>query len=137
MFAQLRDVQTAEDSTVLAKKNKYRNPLFPKRSQPNLLTIAIGKHNVSQRETERNCHSLPRLHHNPFANLIAWKNFSPGLAQQSHTRHSALLFGVGNLVLAMETEDSAVYLDQGAPPYYWLIASQSRPSISTCAFLDE
>src|SRR5260370_13831027 len=72
VFAQLRDVQTAEYSTVLAKKNKYRNPIFPKGTQADLLTITIGKDNVSQRETERNGHSLPRLHHNPFANLIAW-----------------------------------------------------------------
>ncbi len=53
VFTQLRDVQTAENSTVVAKKNERHHMLFPKRAQPNPVPIATGKHNVRQRATKR------------------------------------------------------------------------------------
>ena len=44
MFAQLRDVLTAEDSTIMAKKNKNRRPLFPESSKTMVVPIAIWQH---------------------------------------------------------------------------------------------
>jgi hypothetical protein len=47
MFAQLRDVLTAEDSTVMPQEDDHRRLLRPKRPQPQLLPISVGKRDIS------------------------------------------------------------------------------------------
>ena len=53
MFAQLRDVLTAEDSTIMAKKNKNRRPLFPESSKTMVVPIAIRQHDGGKNFTQR------------------------------------------------------------------------------------
>jgi hypothetical protein len=43
VFAQLRDVLAAEDSTIVAQKDDYCGLPLPKRSQPDFAPIRIGK----------------------------------------------------------------------------------------------
>ena len=43
VFAQLRDVLAAEDSSVVTKKNEYCWMLLPKRAQPYLASARIGQ----------------------------------------------------------------------------------------------
>ena len=44
VFAQLRDVLTAEDSTIMAEENENRRPLFPESSKTMVVPIAIWQH---------------------------------------------------------------------------------------------
>jgi hypothetical protein len=43
MFAQLRDVLAAEDSTVVAKKDNYCRRLSPKRAEAGGMAINVGQ----------------------------------------------------------------------------------------------
>jgi hypothetical protein len=42
MFAQLRDVLTAEDSTVMAEEDNHRWSTGPKGAKPHRMALAIG-----------------------------------------------------------------------------------------------
>ena len=48
VFAQLRDVLTAKNSSIVAKKNDDRRLAFPQRSQTNFLAKCVGKSNVCE-----------------------------------------------------------------------------------------
>jgi len=48
VFAQLRDVLTAKNSSIVAKKNDDRRLALPQRSQANLLAKSVGKNEVSE-----------------------------------------------------------------------------------------
>ena len=43
MFAQLRDVLAAKDSTIVAKKNDHRRCAFPKRPESDFAAIGVRK----------------------------------------------------------------------------------------------
>jgi len=49
VFAQLRDVLAAEDSTVVAQENYHRRLPLPKRAQADLAAIRTGQHHRSKR----------------------------------------------------------------------------------------
>ena len=49
MFAQLRDVLTAENSTVVGQKDHYRRLPLPKRTQPDRLSVRIGQYDRCKR----------------------------------------------------------------------------------------
>ena len=51
--AQLRDMLTAENSTVVTQKHNDGGIRFPKRTQPNIATAAFRQHNVGESRTER------------------------------------------------------------------------------------
>ena len=42
VFAQLRDVLTAEDSAIVTKEDDYRGSFLPQRTQKKFMAIAIG-----------------------------------------------------------------------------------------------
>jgi hypothetical protein len=53
VFAQLRDMLTAEDSSVVTEKNHCGRRCFPKRAQADFASIAIGQNELRERCTER------------------------------------------------------------------------------------
>ena len=56
MFAQLRDVLTAEDSTIMAEENENCGPLFPEGSKTMVVSIAIRQHDGGENLTKRTGH---------------------------------------------------------------------------------
>jgi len=48
MFAQLRDVLTAKDSTPVAKKNQYCRLFRPQRAQTDQIALGIGQRDGSE-----------------------------------------------------------------------------------------
>jgi hypothetical protein len=50
------------------------------------------------------------------SNLIAWKNFSPCLAQQTQTCHRAFFIEIRYLVLATEAANSTMNFYEASPP---------------------
>jgi hypothetical protein len=52
LFAQLRDMLAAENSSVMPEKDKHRGATGPKRPKPDFLAIRIGKHNFSEPAAE-------------------------------------------------------------------------------------
>ena len=52
VIAQLRDVLTAENSAVVAKEYKHRQPVLPQRAQPNQSLVAVRQHNTRQPLTQ-------------------------------------------------------------------------------------
>jgi hypothetical protein len=57
VFAQLRDVLTAEDSAIVAKKNHRGRRRFPKRAQADFAAVGIGQNDIRERCTERVGHA--------------------------------------------------------------------------------
>jgi hypothetical protein len=58
MFAQLRDVLAAEDSSVVAEENNNGRLPFPKRAKPEIATVHIRQDDVCQCLAQRACHSI-------------------------------------------------------------------------------
>jgi hypothetical protein len=56
VFAQLRDVLAAEDSTIVSQEDHDRGSVSPKRTQPELLPLAIRQRNIYQTAAEAGCH---------------------------------------------------------------------------------
>jgi hypothetical protein len=56
VFAQLRDMFAAENSSVMAEKDEHRGAAGPHRPEPDLLAIRIGKHDFGESATERLVH---------------------------------------------------------------------------------
>jgi len=56
VFAQLRDMLTAKDSTVMAQKNNNRGVLGPKRAEPHRASVRIGQNNFSEPAAQRCVH---------------------------------------------------------------------------------
>jgi hypothetical protein len=52
VFAQLRDMLTAEDSAIVPEKNHHRGRFRPQRSKQDLFVIGIGQANASQSRAE-------------------------------------------------------------------------------------
>ena len=48
MFAQLRDVLAAKDSSVVAEKNQHGRSRIPKRAERNFAAVAIGKDDLGE-----------------------------------------------------------------------------------------
>ncbi len=48
VFAQLRDMFAAENSSVMAEKDEYSRAAGPERPKPDFLAICIGKHNFRE-----------------------------------------------------------------------------------------
>jgi hypothetical protein len=48
VFAQLRDVLAAENSSVVPEKNQYRRLRGPQRTETKLLSLAIGKDDLRE-----------------------------------------------------------------------------------------
>jgi hypothetical protein len=46
VFAQLRDVLAAKNSSVVPQKNDYDRLALPQRTQPNFLSIRVGEHQI-------------------------------------------------------------------------------------------
>jgi hypothetical protein len=61
MFAQLRDVLAAKDSSVVAEKNQNGRSRVPQRAKKNLLPIAIGKGDLCEPAAEGFFHAFPIL----------------------------------------------------------------------------
>jgi hypothetical protein len=59
MVAQLRDVLTAEDSSVVAKKDDDRRAVGPKRAEGLLLSVHVGKRDGGQPAAEGFAHGQP------------------------------------------------------------------------------
>jgi len=57
VFAQLRDMLAAENSTVVAEKNNHRRRRFPKRAQTEFAAIAIGQNDIGERRAKRVGHA--------------------------------------------------------------------------------
>ena len=53
MFAQLRDVLAAENSSVVAKKDQHRGSLFPQRPEPDPAVIRVGQDDRAECLAER------------------------------------------------------------------------------------
>jgi hypothetical protein len=49
MFAQLRDVLAAKDSTIVAEEDHHGGLPFPKRTEAHLLAVCIGQHDRRER----------------------------------------------------------------------------------------
>ena len=64
-FAQLRDVLSAEDSTVVAKKDHHGRPSFPERAETGRLAIDIWECDSSQLAAERLRHAGHSLGRRP------------------------------------------------------------------------
>lgn len=52
VFAQLRDMFAAEDSAVMAEKDKHCGPAGPERPEPDFIAIRVGKHNFPEPAAE-------------------------------------------------------------------------------------
>jgi hypothetical protein len=52
VFAQLRDMLAAEDSTVMTKKRHHRRPFLPQRAQSNVVSIHVRKDDTGKRRTQ-------------------------------------------------------------------------------------
>jgi hypothetical protein len=48
VFAQLRDVLAAEDSTVVPQKNNYGRIFLPKRAESNHTPARLSKHDIRE-----------------------------------------------------------------------------------------
>ncbi len=48
VFAQLRDVFAAKNSSVMAEKDEHRRAVDPERSEPDFLAIRVGKRNLGE-----------------------------------------------------------------------------------------
>jgi hypothetical protein len=57
VFAQLRDVFTAEDSAVVAKEDKNGRTFGPQRAEPDALTVSIWKSDSGKLAAERFSHA--------------------------------------------------------------------------------
>jgi hypothetical protein len=49
MFTQLRNVLTAENSTIVAKKDNDGRPAFPQRPESDFAPVSIGQYDIRQR----------------------------------------------------------------------------------------
>ena len=58
MFAQLRDVLAAEDSSVVAEENNHGRLPFPNRAKPEIAAVHIRQDDVCQCLAQRACHSI-------------------------------------------------------------------------------
>jgi hypothetical protein len=86
VFAQLRDVLAAEDSTVMPQKNDHSRTLGPKRSQAHAVAINIRQRNARKLAAEGFSHGR----HSPAeAGVCQAKKHSPFSIQHSALRHSA------------------------------------------------
>ena len=56
VFAQLRDMFAAENSSVMSEKDEHRGAAGPHRREPDLLAIRIGKHDFGEPAAERLIH---------------------------------------------------------------------------------
>jgi|SRR5277367_1760287 len=56
MFAQLRDVLAAEDSSIMAQKHDDGRVALPQRAQADVLAVGVRQHNVSEAFAESFLH---------------------------------------------------------------------------------
>ena len=56
VFAQLRDMFAAENSSVVAEKDEHRGAAGPHRPEPDFISIRIGKHDFREPAAERLVH---------------------------------------------------------------------------------
>ncbi len=68
VFAQLRDVLTAEDSPIMAKKHDYRRVLFPKRTEAYFAAGCIGQNDRCKPFRKRR-HVFPSLQFKSFRGI--------------------------------------------------------------------
>jgi len=61
MFAQLRDVLAAKDSSVMPEKNQHRGLTGPQRAETNHLPITIRKGDLRKFAAERSVHGASIL----------------------------------------------------------------------------
>jgi len=66
MFAQLRDVLTAEHSTIVPQKHKHRRAVGPQRAELNRTVVRVGQDDACKLCAERLDHSCP------FSTARAW-----------------------------------------------------------------
>ncbi len=52
VFAQLRDVLTAEDSTIMAQKDDHGRAVSPQRAQPDGIAVGVRQGNVGKPAAE-------------------------------------------------------------------------------------
>ena len=71
-----------------------------------------------------------------FANLVDRKYFLPRIAEQSQTSERALFINVRYLFLTMEPTNTAVNLDEAAPPNHWRKFPKIGPSLTACHFVN-
>jgi hypothetical protein len=57
VFAQLRDVLAAENSSIVTQKSDYGRPALPQRTQPNLFPISVGENQISELLAESFLHA--------------------------------------------------------------------------------
>jgi hypothetical protein len=56
VFAQLRDMLAAKNSSVMAEKNEHGGTVSPERPKPDFLAIRVGKHNFREPAAQRLIH---------------------------------------------------------------------------------
>ena len=61
VFAQLRDVLTAKNSSIVAKKNDHSRFVLPQRAQANFLAKGVGENNACKLLAESFPHDAPSL----------------------------------------------------------------------------
>jgi hypothetical protein len=61
MFAQLRDMLAAKDSSIVAKKNDDGGLVLPQRTEANFLAIRVGENDVCELLAESFRHVGPSL----------------------------------------------------------------------------
>ena len=57
MLAQLRDILTAEDSTVMSQEDHDSGIPLPERAETNFIAAGIGQHDICELCTDRSCHA--------------------------------------------------------------------------------
>ena len=58
VFAQLRDVLAAKNSSIVAKKDDHGRPAFPERAEAGFAPIGIRQYDIRQRFAQRTAHSI-------------------------------------------------------------------------------
>jgi hypothetical protein len=77
VFAQLRDVLAAKDSSVMAKKNNNRGLALPQRAQANFPAVGVGENDVCELLAETFFHVNPSLKSgHPSVKDSHWSHFS-------------------------------------------------------------
>jgi hypothetical protein len=56
VFAQLRDVLAAKNSSVVPQKNDHGRLALPQRAQPDFFSIGVGEHQIRKPLAQSFCH---------------------------------------------------------------------------------
>jgi hypothetical protein len=90
VFAQLRDVLAAKDSSIVPQKNNHGGFAFPQRTQPNFLPECVRQYNLHKPPAESFLHAA---HHSRFFPALSISRFRACAVRLWHS-HSCLCTGL-------------------------------------------